>query len=59
MHKEKVVPVFKRNAMTAYGKVEVELRAYLISTLGRGEWSVSHFYRFKSGERLLISIRGP
>jgi hypothetical protein len=37
--------------MKAYGGVDVQIHIFLTSALARGEWLVSHPWRFNPGER--------
>jgi hypothetical protein len=44
------------NTTKICGGVEVHFHAFLISSLGGGEWSVSHSGRFNPGERAPVRI---
>jgi hypothetical protein len=53
--KGKVVPVLKYHSIKVYMGVEVELRAFLISALHEGEWSVRRYGPFTP----VIQLPGP
>jgi hypothetical protein len=44
--------LIKHQAMNMYGKVEVQLHAYLTSALDGGEWVASRYDGFNRGERV-------